>query len=105
MRIGIIYLLSGFGGSVLSALFIRNSISVGASGALFGILGAMLAELITNWSIYTNKVECSSLLYVFFMKLNCNHLLYLFAFADCSTIDTHSDDSDQLSYWDSSSCR
>ncbi|KAL6541791.1 RHOMBOID-like protein 3 [Orobanche gracilis] len=54
--IGIIYLLSGFGGSILSSLFIRNGISVGASGALFGLLGSMLSELITNWSIYTNKV-------------------------------------------------
>lgn len=55
VRIGVIYLLSGFGGSVLSSLFIRNNISVGASGALFGLLGAMLSELITNWTIYTNK--------------------------------------------------
>ncbi|KAH7531129.1 hypothetical protein ACOSP7_027422 [Xanthoceras sorbifolium] len=55
VRIGIIYLLSGFGGSVLSSLFLRNSISVGASGALFGLLGAMLSELITNWTLYTNK--------------------------------------------------
>ncbi|CAL9782606.1 unnamed protein product [Musa acuminata subsp. burmannicoides] len=55
VRIGIIYLLSGLGGSILSSLFIRNSISVGASGALFGLLGAMLSELITNWTIYTNK--------------------------------------------------
>ena len=57
VRIGIVYLVSGFGGSILSALFIRKSISVGASGALFGLLGAMLSELITNWSIYTNKVS------------------------------------------------
>lgn len=56
VRIGMIYLLSGFGGSILSALFINNSISVGASGALFGLLGAMLSELITNWTIYSNKV-------------------------------------------------
>ncbi|KAM7504725.1 hypothetical protein LguiB_003629 [Lonicera macranthoides] len=55
-RIGTIYLLSGFGGSTLSALFIRNHISVGASGTLFGLLGAMLSELISNWSIYSNKV-------------------------------------------------
>ncbi|XP_070679285.1 RHOMBOID-like protein 2 [Malus domestica] len=56
IRVGIIYLLSGFGGSILSALFLQsNNISVGASGALFGLLGAMLSELITNWSIYTNK--------------------------------------------------
>ncbi|KAK8599500.1 hypothetical protein V6N13_077421 [Hibiscus sabdariffa] len=57
VRVGILYLLSGFGGSVLSSLFIRNSISVGASGALFGLLGAMLSELITNWNIYTNKAS------------------------------------------------
>ncbi|CAA7391882.1 unnamed protein product [Spirodela intermedia] len=56
VRVGVIYLLSGLGGSVLSSLFIRGSISVGASGALFGLLGAMLAELLTNWTIYTNKV-------------------------------------------------
>lgn len=56
VRIGIIYLLSGFGGAVLSALLLRNSISVGASGALFGLLGAMVSELIINWTIYSNRV-------------------------------------------------
>lgn len=61
MRIGIIYLVSGFGGSILSSLFIHGNISVGASGALFGLLGAMLSELITNWSIYTNKVIAANL--------------------------------------------
>ncbi|XP_016460650.1 RHOMBOID-like protein 2 [Nicotiana tabacum] len=55
VRVGVIYLLSGMGGSVLSCLFIQRSISVGASGALFGLLGAMLSELLTNWTIYTNK--------------------------------------------------
>ncbi|KAJ0971116.1 hypothetical protein J5N97_019075 [Dioscorea zingiberensis] len=55
LRIGVIYLVSGFGGSILSSLFVRNSISVGASGSLFGLLGAMLSELITNWTIYSNK--------------------------------------------------
>lgn len=57
VRIGVVYLLSGLGGSILSALFIHNSISVGASGALFGLLGAMLSELLTNWTIYSNKVS------------------------------------------------
>ncbi|KAB5564469.1 hypothetical protein DKX38_004523 [Salix brachista] len=56
VRIGIIYLVSGFGGSILSALFIQQNISVGASGALFGLLGAMLSELLTNWTIYANKI-------------------------------------------------
>ncbi|XP_050156344.1 RHOMBOID-like protein 3 [Malus sylvestris] len=56
VKVGIIYLLCRFGGSILSSLFIRKNISVGASGDLFGFLGAMLSELITNWTIYTNKV-------------------------------------------------
>ncbi|KAG6577571.1 RHOMBOID-like protein 2, partial [Cucurbita argyrosperma subsp. sororia] len=55
IRVGILYLLSGLGGSILSSLFIQNNISVGASGALFGLLGAMLSELLTNWTIYTDK--------------------------------------------------
>lgn len=57
VRVGILYLLSGLGGSILSSLFIQNNISVGASGALFGLLGAMLSELLTNWTIYTDKVS------------------------------------------------
>lgn len=56
MLIGLLYVISGFGGSLLSALFIQTNISVGASGALFGLLGGMLSELITNWSMYDNKV-------------------------------------------------
>ncbi|PRQ60046.1 putative peptidase S54, rhomboid [Rosa chinensis] len=64
VRVGIIYLLSGFGGSIMSSLFIRKNISVGASGALFGLLGSMLSELITNWTIYTNKVAALATLLV-----------------------------------------
>ena len=40
----------------MSALFIQSNVSVGASGALFGLIGSMLSELITNWSLYANKV-------------------------------------------------
>ncbi|KAL8089691.1 hypothetical protein AgCh_039247 [Apium graveolens] len=60
VRIGLLYVVSGIGGSILSCLFIRNTISVGASGALFGLLGCMLSELLTNWTIYANK--CGALL-------------------------------------------
>ncbi|KAG6517883.1 hypothetical protein ZIOFF_021282 [Zingiber officinale] len=57
LRIGTVYILSGFGGAVLSALLLRNNISVGASGALFGLLGSMLSELVINWAIYSNRVS------------------------------------------------
>ncbi|XP_021601763.1 RHOMBOID-like protein 1 isoform X2 [Manihot esculenta] len=62
IRIGLVYVISGFGGSLLSALFIQSGISVGASGALFGLLGGMLSELITNWTIYANKLAALSTL-------------------------------------------
>ncbi|KAL1558684.1 Retinoblastoma-like protein 1 [Salvia divinorum] len=56
-RLGAVYVISGIGGSLASSLYVRTTISVGASGALFGLLGAMLSELIINWSIYENKVQ------------------------------------------------
>lgn len=64
VRVATIYLLSGFGGSILSSLFIQNQISVGASGALFGLVGAMVSELITNWTIYTNKAAALFMLII-----------------------------------------
>ena len=35
------------------------TISVGAPGALFVLLGAMVSKLFTNWTIYANKVTFS----------------------------------------------
>ncbi|MFS7953694.1 putative rhomboid protease [Helianthus anomalus] len=67
-RIGLLYIVSGIGGSLLSSLFIRKTISVGASGALFGLLGAMLSELLTNWAIYANKV-CSCLMVLILIQI------------------------------------
>ncbi|XP_010533713.1 PREDICTED: RHOMBOID-like protein 2 [Tarenaya hassleriana] len=69
IRVGMIYLMSGLGGSVLSSLFLQQSISVGASGALFGLLGAMLSELLTNWTIYANKAA-ALLTLVFIIAVN-----------------------------------
>ncbi|AQK57905.1 RHOMBOID-like protein 3 [Zea mays] len=71
VRIGVIYLISGFGGSVLSALFLHsNYVSVGASGALFGLLGSMLSELIINWTIYSNKAAAIiTLLFIIVINL------------------------------------
>lgn len=59
-RIGTLYVLSGFIGSLVSALSTSSKISVGSSGSLFGLLGAMISELIINWTIYGNKVIFSN---------------------------------------------
>ncbi|KAL6962079.1 hypothetical protein U1Q18_037033 [Sarracenia purpurea var. burkii] len=55
LRIGLIYILSALSGSLVAALFLIDKPSVASSGALFGLLGAMLSGLIRNWKSYRNK--------------------------------------------------
>ncbi|KAG6718173.1 hypothetical protein I3842_04G137500 [Carya illinoinensis] len=82
VRIGLLYVISGFGGSLLSALFIQSQISVGASGALFGLLGGMLSELITNWTIYANKLAALlTLLFIILINLAVGILPHVDNFA------------------------
>lgn len=57
VRVGLLYVISGLGGNLLSALFPKSTVSVGASGATLGLLGGMLSELLTNWTIQTHKVD------------------------------------------------
>lgn len=66
-RLVAIYFLSGIGGNLLSAVCNTNSVSVGASGALFGILGGQLAYIIMNWSEVPNAAmaACSISVVVF----------------------------------------
>lgn len=54
-RVGCIYFLSGIGGSLFSLLFIENRVSVGSSGALFGLIGAVMSEIVPNWSKHERK--------------------------------------------------
>jgi rhomboid protease GluP len=44
----LLYLLAGIGGSLASIGWYENTASVGASGAIFGLYGAVLALLLTN---------------------------------------------------------
>ncbi|XP_075478509.1 inactive RHOMBOID-like protein 8 [Primulina tabacum] len=55
LRTGLIYILSALMGSLVAALFIQDRASVTSSGALFGLLGALLSGLIRNWKIYSKK--------------------------------------------------
>ena len=51
-RYGVLYIISGIGGNVLSALYdLRTGhyvVSAGASGAIFGIIGALFLIIIRN---------------------------------------------------------
>ena len=47
----LIFLVGGVGGNVLSALFLPQYVSVGASGGIFSLLGATLADIVMNWGL------------------------------------------------------
>ncbi|CAJ2644300.1 RHOMBOID-like protein 8 [Trifolium pratense] len=79
LRIGIIYILSAFVGALVASLFLQNIPAVGASGALFGLLGTLLSELVWNWKFHNNKItEIASLVFVFV----CNFLLGFLPYVD-----------------------
>ncbi|GKY98434.1 hypothetical protein MPSEU_000800900 [Mayamaea pseudoterrestris] len=47
----IIFIISAVGGSIFSALFLPGYITVGASGGIFGFIGACLADIVMNWKL------------------------------------------------------
>jgi len=49
VKFGIVYFISAISGTLMSCLLSPASISVGASGALMGLLGGALAECIMTW--------------------------------------------------------
>ncbi|UJR11550.1 hypothetical protein I4U23_015730 [Adineta vaga] len=49
IRIAIIYIVSGIGSILLSAVGLPRNPSVGASGALYGIFAVYLMDMIRNW--------------------------------------------------------
>lgn len=65
LRFFIIYVLSAVGGILMSAL-VDDKVSVGASTALFGILGGLLAFLIVNWVAMESmrEIRCCLLCFI-----------------------------------------
>lgn len=47
----VIFLISAVGGTIMSSLFLPEYITVGASGGIFGFIGACLADIIMNWKL------------------------------------------------------
>ncbi|CAK7347068.1 unnamed protein product [Dovyalis caffra] len=78
IRTGIIYILSAFFGTLVTAIFVRDSPAVCSSGALFGLLGATASALTMNWKFYTNKVAALlTLLFVAAFNLMLGFLPYM----------------------------
>lgn len=50
----VIFCISAVGGTILSAIFLPEYITVGASGGIFGFIGACIADIIMNWSLLFN---------------------------------------------------
>ncbi|KAG0600842.1 hypothetical protein M758_11G065100 [Ceratodon purpureus] len=69
VKVGIIYVLSGFMGSMLSALMLHGRVSVGSSGAFMGLLGATLSSIIVNWSSHKHRSR-TLIGVIFFIALN-----------------------------------
>eukprot|EP00591_Stephanopyxis_turris_P000729 CAMPEP_0195512010 /NCGR_PEP_ID=MMETSP0794_2-20130614/4131_1 /TAXON_ID=515487 /ORGANISM="Stephanopyxis turris, Strain CCMP 815" /LENGTH=339 /DNA_ID=CAMNT_0040639723 /DNA_START=162 /DNA_END=1182 /DNA_ORIENTATION=- len=54
----IIFIVSAVGGIILSALYLPEYISVGASGGIFGLTGACIADIALNWTLlFSNSIN------------------------------------------------
>lgn len=51
LRTALIYFTSGIGGFIVSAIFVPNQPTMGASGSLFGFLGVLVVELFQSWQL------------------------------------------------------
>ncbi|KAL4512592.1 hypothetical protein ABPG72_020429 [Tetrahymena utriculariae] len=66
----IVWIISGIGGNIFSADFAQpNSISVGASTAIMGMIGLYIAFLILNWKTleFMQQLRCCLVLFAFLM--------------------------------------
>jgi membrane associated rhomboid family serine protease len=53
----ILFFIPGVGGAILSAIFLPQYISVGASGGIFGLIGGCIADITLNWNLLFMKTE------------------------------------------------
>jgi membrane associated rhomboid family serine protease len=52
----ILFIIPAIGGTIMSALFLPEYISVGASGGIFGLIGGCIADIVSNWNLLFSKV-------------------------------------------------
>mmetsp|Transcript_142019 Transcript_142019/g.250409 ORF Transcript_142019/g.250409 Transcript_142019/m.250409 type:complete len:292 (+) Transcript_142019:381-1256(+) len=56
IKVAIVYVVSGVFGVIMGAIFDPHALSVGASGAIFGLLGASLGSLVQNWGLHARPI-------------------------------------------------
>lgn len=79
-RIAVIYLASGFGGTLCITALDNTSYSVGASGAVMGLLFSHLSTIILNWNEMEKKIArffCVALYIVYDVGTDVYNELYL----------------------------
>lgn len=52
-----IYIMSGIGGNMASAIFLPNLPEVGASSSIFGLVAVYFVDLIVNWKLHARRVQ------------------------------------------------
>eukprot|EP00986_Skeletonema_menzelii_P011011 scaffold5539_cov81-Skeletonema_menzelii.AAC.3 len=51
----VLFVVPAIGGTILSAIFLPEYITVGASGGIFGLIGACISDIFMNWNLLFNK--------------------------------------------------
>eukprot|EP00985_Skeletonema_marinoi_P010439 scaffold4904_cov77-Skeletonema_marinoi.AAC.5 len=49
------FVVPAIGGTILSAIFLPEYITVGASGGIFGLIGACISDIFMNWNLLFNQ--------------------------------------------------
>jgi membrane associated rhomboid family serine protease len=52
----LLFVIPAVGGTILSAIFLPDYITVGASGGIFGLIGACLSDIAMNWKLLFSDV-------------------------------------------------
>jgi membrane associated rhomboid family serine protease len=58
LRIAAIYLICGIGGNIFSAVTSPTALGVGASGALYGLIGVQATSVVMNWEFMLPVMKC-----------------------------------------------
>ena len=78
IRMALIYMMSGIGGYLASAVFLPFRPEVGPAGSLYGVLACLFAEVINLWNIYEDpKRPLIKLSFVAFVLFLCGLLPWI----------------------------